>query len=64
MAADRKTTARYDVDPRAAGPVSLFAVIPLAQPSADGEKSHPAGDAAMKLPRVRRENMDLIRPSG
>ena len=47
MAAGRKTTARYDVDPRAAGPVSLFAVIPLAQPSADGEKSQTAGDAAV-----------------
>ena len=60
LAAGRIIAASYDVDSRVAGPVSLFAVTPHAQPSADGEKSHPAGDTAMKLPHVRRENMDLI----
>ena len=47
LAAGHKTAAGYDVDSRVAGPVLLFAVTLLSQPSADGEKSQTAGDAAV-----------------
>ena len=51
LAAGRIMAASYDVDSRVADPVSLFAVTPHAQPSADGEKSQTAGDAALASPR-------------
>ncbi len=47
LAAGHKTAASYDVDSRVAGPVLLFAVTLLSQPSADGEKSQTAGDTAV-----------------
>ena len=46
-----KASASYDVDLRVAGPVFLSAAPQLAWPLADGEKAHPAGDAAVMLLR-------------